>query len=117
MKLATLAVGTCAALALVATAFEADARGNGRGGSRGKSGAAHHHHHGGHARSRVFIAGGFAAWPRAYYWPGYYAAPAAVMPVAEYWYYCQEHAAYYPYVQECPGGWQPVLPTIPPPEG
>jgi hypothetical protein len=115
MKLATLAVGTCAALAVAATAFDADARGRSGGGRSSKGTAGHHHHHS-HGHSRVFFAGSFVAWPRPYYWPGYYAVPA-VAPVVEYWYYCQEHAAYYPYVQECPGGWQPVLPTIPPPEG
>lgn len=27
-----------------------------------------------------------------------------------YWYYCADTQAYYPYVNECPGGWQPVAP-------
>lgn len=31
-----------------------------------------------------------------------------------YWYYCQGAGAYYPYVTECPGGWQRV-PPVPPP--
>ena len=26
------------------------------------------------------------------------------------WYYCNESGAYYPYVQECAGGWQRVAP-------
>ena len=29
----------------------------------------------------------------------------------QYWYYCQDPAGYYPYVKECPRGWQPVSPT------
>jgi len=29
------------------------------------------------------------------------------------WYYCQESKAYYPYVQQCPAGWQRV-PAQPP---
>jgi hypothetical protein len=33
---------------------------------------------------------------------------------AQYWYYCAASKAYYPYVAECPGGWQQV-PTTPPP--
>jgi hypothetical protein len=31
-----------------------------------------------------------------------------------YWYYCDALQAYYPYVQQCPGGWRQVLPTPPP---
>jgi len=40
----------------------------------------------------------------------YVPAPA---PAPGYWYYCAASQAYYPYVQECPGGWTPVLPTPP----
>jgi hypothetical protein len=28
-----------------------------------------------------------------------------------YWYYCGSSSAYYPYVKECPDGWQQVAPT------
>lgn len=28
-----------------------------------------------------------------------------------YWYYCEDAKSYYPYVKECPGGWQLVPPT------
>src|SRR5262245_45764983 len=34
------------------------------------------------------------------------AAPAPPQP--QFWYYCQNPQGYYPYVGECPGGWQPV---------
>lgn len=34
--------------------------------------------------------------------------PAA--PAASYWYYCKAPDGYYPYVKECPGGWQAVAP-------
>lgn len=27
-----------------------------------------------------------------------------------YWYYCRSAAGYYPYVRECPGGWEKVAP-------
>lgn len=33
---------------------------------------------------------------------------------AQYWYYCAASKAYYPYVAQCPGGWQQV-PVTPPP--
>jgi hypothetical protein len=29
------------------------------------------------------------------------------------WFYCPEAGAYYPYVQQCPGGWQQVAPQPP----
>jgi len=29
---------------------------------------------------------------------------------SNYWYYCADSQAYYPYVKECPGGWQQVAP-------
>jgi hypothetical protein len=35
-------------------------------------------------------------------------------PASAYWYYCQDAKAYYPYVKQCPGGWQRVSPTPPP---
>jgi len=31
------------------------------------------------------------------------------------WYYCSDSKAYYPYVKECPGGWQ-IVPAEPPSE-
>ena len=41
-------------------------------------------------------------------------APAAPVEAApetpRYWYYCPSGKAYYPYVKECPEGWQRVLP-------
>jgi hypothetical protein len=37
------------------------------------------------------------------------AAPAPSQ--SNYWYYCAGSRTYYPYVKECPGGWQRVSPT------
>ena len=64
--------------------------------------------------------------PYAYY-PPYYPAPVVRSPVyveqpvipqaqpqqlpSGSWYYCNDSRAYYPYVQECAGGWQRVSPT------
>ena len=31
-------------------------------------------------------------------------------PGQQYWYFCRGSNRYYPYVKECPGGWQKVLP-------
>ena len=42
-------------------------------------------------------------------------APPVAPPPAQtsYWYYCAASRAYYPYVNECPGGWMKVLPQPP----
>ena len=37
-------------------------------------------------------------------------APAVQPPSSNYWYYCADSRAYYPYVRECPSGWQRVAP-------
>jgi len=67
-----------------------------------------------------------------YYGSPYYAYPPAVVTVptappvyiqqtpqvaqqnpSGYWYYCNGPQGYYPYVKQCPGGWQQVTPTPP----
>jgi hypothetical protein len=89
------------------------------------------------ARGRVFLGFNFGFpgyyYPAPYYYPGYYppypyyTAPVVVQqsppvyterqdvaPAPEtqsYWYYCAATRGYYPYVKECPGGWQKVAPT------
>lgn len=40
-------------------------------------------------------------------------APAQAAPQPGYWYYCAESRSYYPYVNQCPGGWQRVSPQPP----
>jgi len=88
--------------------------------------------HGGHFHTRVFIGGAVFApvffpapyyyYPPAYYPPAYYPAyyPPATeyvapepAPAPAYWYYCPDSRAYYPYVRECPSGWQRVAPQPP----
>jgi len=68
---------------------------------------------------------GYGYYP--YYYPGYaYYPPYAVQqqpstyveqpqqqaqqPAAGFWYYCADSRAYYPYVKDCPAGWQRVAP-------
>jgi hypothetical protein len=64
--------------------------------------------------------------PPSYYYPG----PAVYVPAqpttyieqsgapasdsAGWWYYCDTARGYYPYVKECPSGWQRVPPAPPP---
>lgn len=93
------------------------------GGSAWAHGGGHYRgHHGSHLRFGVFI-GAPAYWhfaPRPYYYPPVIAAPASPPVYIErgsaepsdqsqgYWYYCADDRAYYPYVKQCPGGWQRV---------
>jgi hypothetical protein len=42
------------------------------------------------------------------------AAPQAAPQAQAYWHYCSNPQGYYPYVKECPAGWQQVMPTPPP---
>jgi hypothetical protein len=77
------------------------------------------------ARIGVFIGAPIAAYsyygyPRYYAPPVYYApapptyieqAPPAPQQSSNYWYYCRESQAYYPYVQTCPSPWQSVVPN------
>ena len=87
-----------------------------------------------HGRVAVGVSFGFPFWgpywygPPAYYYPYYYPAPVVVQsaPVtyveqnppaandqSNWWYYCGQSRGYYPYVKECPGGWQRVPPAPP----
>jgi len=70
-------------------------------------------------------------YPAPYYYPPYYYPPAVVPsspPVyieqgstqaapgssqQNWWYYCADSKTYYPYVKQCPGGWQRVEPQPP----
>ena len=71
-------------------------------------------------------------YPYPYYYPySYYPPPVMVAPpqppvyieqggsqpseVSEdyYWYHCSKPEGYYPYIKECPDGWQKVSPTPP----
>lgn len=69
---------------------------------------------------------GPAWYPAPYYYPPY-PPQVVVMPPSQppvyieqtppaeaatqpYWYYCASAKGYYPYVRECPEGWQQVLP-------
>jgi len=65
----------------------------------------------GFVTKQIFIArGGGGPWP---YW---YSYPSQAYAQPLYWAYCQSPEGYYPYVQDCPGGWQAVVPTPPAPD-
>lgn len=118
------------ALLLAATLTVAEiaaAHGGGRWGGRGGG------HWGGHRHFRPHIglfigAPLFAPWyyspPPAYYPPVVVAPPSPPVYIERgydeapargenYWYYCEDSQAYYPYVKRCPGGWRKVLPEPP----
>lgn len=92
----------------------------------------------GHVRFGVMIGPIWGPWyyPGPYYHPPYYPPlviepaepqvyveqpsappteppPAATTAPDYYWYYCAAKKAYYPYVRQCPKGWQKVLPSPP----
>lgn len=111
------------ALALLALAAAGDswAGGRGRGGHfGGHHGFAHHPHF---VRGAVFLGVPvvapyfYAPPPPPYYYapPPVYVEPypAVPAPQSQEWYYCPNAGAYYPYVKDCPGGWQHVLPQPP----
>jgi hypothetical protein len=77
----------------------------------------HFPHRGSHAR--VIIVPPLVGYypPPVYYYSPPVAAQTAPMTFIEqesdgttinYWYYCADPAGYYPYVQQCPAGWQVV---------
>ena len=88
--------------------------------------------HNGRVHFGVFIGAPFYPWyyppyPPYYYYPPVVAVPAAPPTYVEqggaqaapsqsssYWYYCAESKTYYPYVKECPEGWQRVKPQSAP---
>lgn len=92
------------------------------------------HRHGGRSHAHIGLHFGiplawpFWGYPYPYYYPQY--QPNVVVPseptvyverpdaqsapeATGYWYYCTGSGAYYPYVRECPGGWQRVAPRPP----
>jgi hypothetical protein len=87
--------------------------------------------HGGRVHFGVFIGAPFYPWYYPPYYAPYYYPPAVVTVPAipptyierggsqatpgqqSYWYYCTDSKTYYPYVKECPGGWQRVVPQPP----
>lgn len=96
------------------------------GGSAWAGGHHHHHHHrhhGAHWGLYVGVPLGLALYGAS----SLYQAPPPVVvrpapqvyieqptfraPPQTYWYFCSNPQGYYPYVAQCPGGWQRVLPS------
>ena len=87
-----------------------------------------------HGRSRVTVGigvgVGYPYWASPFWGPWYYPPPVYYSPpmivsppapvtyveqanTSNWWYYCETAKGYYPYVKECPAGWQRVPPTPP----
>jgi hypothetical protein len=91
------------------------------------------YYHGGPRVGVGVVIGGPGYWryPDPYYYPPYaYPYPPVVVTPAQPpvyieqqqaqpqapsdWFYCRNPEGYYPYVKQCPGGWQRVAPQPPP---
>lgn len=92
----------------------------------------HHGHHGHHGHIDFGLSIGIPySYPYPYYaypyYPYPYYPPVVAVPATPpvyieqdrqqsaqegnyYWYYCDKPKGYYPYVKQCPGGWQEVEP-------
>lgn len=51
--------------------------------------------------------------PPVYIEQGDQQAPQQSMQQDYYWYHCAAPEGYYPYIKQCPGGWEKVLPEPP----
>lgn len=139
----TLKSRLMAALLVALTVGSASAFANGyyRGGAYYRGGG--YYHGGPRWGVGVTIGSPYWGWGPAYYAPPYYypppyyyspgvvtvpsvpmtyieqgqteSAPSARAPSTGVWYYCADSQTYYPYVRECPGGWQTVPAQPPPP--
>lgn len=135
-----VAVALVLAMAVATDASAArPSRSGGHSGAHSGGHAAHHGTYGGRYpgggryapryRAGIYIGAPFLA-PFYYYPPPYYYYPAPIMAPGEptyieqypgqsapdpssYWYFCASSNAYYPYVRDCPEGWQPVAPQPP----
>lgn len=101
------------------------------GTSAAQADSGHRHHGHGHSRNSFgfYIGVPLSPWgyPPPYYYPPpvYYPPRVIVVPAPQppvyieqsqaysadqFWYFCQQSGAYYPHVNQCPGGWIRVPP-------
>lgn len=130
LKKSALAAVALALLAGASTAAFADRDWHGRGDwhDRGEWHGRGDWDRGGRVHFGFFF-GAPLGWSDWDYPPSYYYYPPRVVvvpssppvyvqhPNAEaqrWWYYCADSKTYYPYVKQCPGGWQRVTPQPPP---
>lgn len=118
-KTTTLILAISLALGTAGTAQADWGRHGGYGGHGGHRQHYDGSHRGGHGwagpAAILAITGlaiGAAAYSQANAAPVYVAPARAYQPPPESgnWYYCQSYGQYYPYVRDCPEGWQTVMP-------
>jgi hypothetical protein len=123
VMLALVAAALVAAALVSEPVFARGGRGGGGHGAHGGAGRGHsggHHHHG---RTGVFVGAGVVGFAPWWGYPAYgvvSAYPPAPLqyiekgdgssPAEIEWFYCRPLNAYFPYVAECPGGWERVAP-------
>lgn len=100
------------------------------GGFHGHGGFHHGGFHHGHGHAVFVVGGGWGWWGYPYYgwsypdaYASYYAPSVQYIEQGDgtdgasanaWWYRCDQPSGYYPYVKECPGGWQtePAQPSL-----
>lgn len=108
-------------------------RGGGHGGGHARGYGGGHASFGFYFGAPLYVPRYYPVAPY-YYPPAYYYPPVTVVPSSppvyieqgsaqpvpgpapsqqNWWYYCTDSNTYYPYVKECPGGWQRVAPQPP----
>lgn len=79
----------------------------------------HRHHHGHGVRLGLFVGPFWSPWAWSPYYPPVvvehapppvYIERSSESAAANFWYYCRAARAYYPYVKDCPAGWEKVAP-------
>lgn len=138
MRIANAILIVVAILAAGLASESVFARGGGHGArSGGHSGGSHfgrHHFRGPRVHLGIIVGAPLGYYAPPYYYAPYYppditalpsppvyieqessqSAPAQSQHNPGFWYFCAESQAYYPYVKECPTGWQRVAPQPPP---
>jgi len=119
-KTAALVVAAVLAASLAGNSAAAGGHSHGHSSGGYSHNGGYNYHHGNGARFAFFAGAVFPAW---YYYPynfppAYFSqAPLPLYYVEQsdpepkyYWFFCQAIGTYYPYVDSCATGWQPVLP-------
>ena len=115
MKQITLAGLVIAMLGLITSNSVWARDEGGHGGGFGGNFGGNDRHEGGGFRGNFGSNGRHYSRSLGYYGSFYYSPyvylPTVPQPQTNYWYYCQDPEGYYPNVEECPDGWQQVVPN------
>lgn len=129
MRSTKILAGLCLLVGVVVSSVALADHGHGRVYGRGGG----YSHGGSHIGFGLYLGAPYMYPYSPYYYPSYpyaYYPPVIVSPqqpqvyieqdnsqaapqATNYWYHCDKPEGYYPYVKECPGGWEQVSPTPP----